>query len=637
MKKNLFLLAGIMFSFGAFAQSGFKRMTNFTERPATVSTDLGSVYDFSNKTSNNQFTAKAGGDVLWSEDFSDGTDWTLNNNGQTGADFGWALVTSTRSWAAPNYGIAKQINSTSGGQFLDVVNGKYNNANPTSAINVTYTATSPAITIANPNVTVSFQQYGAEFNDSQIMQVSTDGTTFVKAYSNDDVKTSYNGSNPSAIYPNPDNVLVNLGTLGLDPTATTLYIRFVWTSRFPSESSPMAWLGFGWMIDDINVLENYANDLKVGDPIVSSAGIRYSIIPSAQAQTVGAFNALINNGSGDLANAKSIVTITTPDGSNADTLAANLNPIPAYAADTIGHEVQLATEGTYTVSNFNATADGTDEQPANNASPYTYSFQYGGDIYALDLGAQNQEGYDYEQDNAEFHIGNVFDMYADADLTGIDVYLYASGNLTSTPGTEIFGTIRNYDNDYTAIQSTPTFEISADQNNKWTTLVFDEPVHLTANTTYFATVGTYGSGADPNTSNDLVVGFSGQSLRGTSLAYYGSQQDWFIAGSGGTPMVRMNFTPGLVSTKNLSESVKVNIYPNPAKDVAVVDYNTAFDGDVTISVVDMSGRTVYNKTFANQAKGNNKVELNVNDFNAGVYTVVIAANSSRVTKKLVVK
>lgn len=637
MKKNLLLVFGVTLGLSASAQVGNKNHFDFQQKPANKIETFGGTYNF--KKVNETFTAKAAGDTIWSEDFTDidATGWTIDNGSQNAANTGWATVASSRTWATGN-GVQKTPQSTSGGKFLEVMNGAYTQTGANSPANVTYYATSPAIEVPSPGVTVKFQQYGALFNDSQTMEVSVDKNTWIEVFSNNE-RTAFLGNNPSAIYDRPEEVEANIGLAGLPANTDTIYLRFKWTSRFASDLNPMAWLTFGWMIDDLLVVENNDLDLKNETPFVSSEGIKYSIIPTGHGHEIAVVNPVLNNGTDTLHNVTSYVTMTYPNKTFVDTLASSNPYLAPYAADTIVHSIDLTAsgmvEGDYTISGFQSYASEADVDSTNNKNSYEHKFKYGGMIYALDGGVA--ETYDAENENAEFHVGNAFDMYADAKLTGVDVYLYAQGNVKSTLGTEFFASLREYKDGFPEIARTENIEVYASFNNKWITLVFDEPVDVYNNSTYLVTVGTYGTGNDPAQSIDLAVGYSGQSLTQTSLAYYGSQPNWYLASGGGTPMVRMNFTPDLVSTEKLNESVKANIYPNPANDKAIVDYNTAFDGDVTISVVDLSGRTVYTNTFANQTAGNNKVELDVNNYNAGVYQVVISANSSTITKKLVVK
>ena len=58
------------------------------------------------------------GVTLWSDDFSNPANWTLDNSGQSGIDFGWNINSTNDGWWA-NSGIA----STSGGNYAELVNG----------------------------------------------------------------------------------------------------------------------------------------------------------------------------------------------------------------------------------------------------------------------------------------------------------------------------------------------------------------------------------------------------------------------------------------------------------------------------------------------------------------------------------
>ena len=101
MKKNLLLVLGITFAISASAQVGIKHSLKLENKPVSSIENFEGYYNFAK---NNNFTPKAGGDVLWTEDFSDITasGWTIDNGTQTGNDQGWATVTSSRTWASGN-------------------------------------------------------------------------------------------------------------------------------------------------------------------------------------------------------------------------------------------------------------------------------------------------------------------------------------------------------------------------------------------------------------------------------------------------------------------------------------------------------------------------------------------------------
>jgi hypothetical protein len=124
---------------------------------------------------------KALGSVIWSDNFSDATTWTIDNSTQTDpAQWGWDIGTTEQSWF-----FTSGINSTSGGAYAELKNGNYNTGN--QATNVVYN-----LTTANPidvqtlggtdQVTLSFQQRGALFNDDQQVQISTDGINFTTVF-----------------------------------------------------------------------------------------------------------------------------------------------------------------------------------------------------------------------------------------------------------------------------------------------------------------------------------------------------------------------------------------------------------------------------------------------------------------------
>lgn len=81
---------------------------------------------------------------------------------------------------------------------------------------------------------------------------------------------------------------------------------------------------------------------------------------------------------------------------------------------------------------------------------------------------------------------------------------------------------------------------------------------------------------------------------------------------------------------NVSENDKIafGIYPNPANESVVI---SGLTGNETIAIVDMAGRTVLTaqNTGASQT-------LNVADFQAGVYNVIVSANGIKSTKKLTI-
>lgn len=81
---------------------------------------------------------------------------------------------------------------------------------------------------------------------------------------------------------------------------------------------------------------------------------------------------------------------------------------------------------------------------------------------------------------------------------------------------------------------------------------------------------------------------------------------------------------------NVADNNKIafEVYPNPANESVVI---SGLTGNETIAIIDMAGRTV----LTAQNNGTSQT-LNVADFQAGIYNVVVSANGIKSTKKLTI-
>jgi hypothetical protein len=78
------------------------------------------------------------------------------------------------------------------------------------------------------------------------------------------------------------------------------------------------------------------------------------------------------------------------------------------------------------------------------------------------------------------------------------------------------------------------------------------------------------------------------------------------------------------------ESGEIQIYPNPASDMVTIELATALSGTSRVSLYDMQGRLVLDKTFSEKS-----IRLNVKPLQAGVYQIVLNGETTS-TEKLVV-
>lgn len=80
----------------------------------------------------------------------------------------------------------------------------------------------------------------------------------------------------------------------------------------------------------------------------------------------------------------------------------------------------------------------------------------------------------------------------------------------------------------------------------------------------------------------------------------------------------------------------VSLYPNPARNVATINFNLAKETFVNANVYDMTGKTVATLYNGQMNSGANTFTVNVSELPAGIYFTTISSNEGSKTVKLVV-
>ncbi|MEA3446595.1 MAG: serine hydrolase [Bacteroidota bacterium] len=79
---------------------------------------------------------------------------------------------------------------------------------------------------------------------------------------------------------------------------------------------------------------------------------------------------------------------------------------------------------------------------------------------------------------------------------------------------------------------------------------------------------------------------------------------------------------------------RLNVYPNPATDIANINFDQEFGSEVSLSVINIYGQELKNIPLGMQNFGS--YQLNCNEFTPGIYFITLQSGSGRVTKKLVI-
>jgi hypothetical protein len=558
------------------------------------------------------------GVTLWSDDFSNASNWTIDNSGQTGIDFGWNINSTNDGWWSNN-----GISSTSGGSYAELVNGDPTASPATQALNVVYTlTTAQPIDIAalggSNQVSLQFEQYGARFNDLQEIQISTDGSTWVTVGNNLD-KPVLSAAGGSA-YANPDVKIINLATF-LSATPSPIWIRFSWTTNFPgSATNPNVWITYGWYLDDVKIVTNPTNDLSVTSTYWGTLGLPYYQIPDEQVAEIG-FSADVFNGG---VNTQTNVTLNVNANNGAWTGAST--PVSINSLDTAAIELTTfytppATPGNISITR-SLSADSTDDIPANN-SIANIDFAVTDFIYARDNGTPT--GSTSNGSNG-FEVGNLFDIFQDQTLKAINVRLPGGAN-GATVGTEIFVKLYSLDpttGDFVFESESAPLVLAANQLNTNLVIELEPYIDVAAGMTYLVVVGSYSTG--------LRVSNAGKSDPQTSFFLDLSDNTWYYTTN--TPMVRMNFDP-ILNVSEQAEIAQAVVLPNPTTSNAVLRFDLQNTSDLTLIVTDVTGKIMQYNELTQLASGAQELTLAAEDWAAGIYSIRLMSNGQSLTKKFV--
>jgi len=605
MKKTILTSTLVVLASVAFAQKQPKMHTfqDLLLKPAAAQLP-----------SNNDKTV---GVTLWSDNFSNASNWVIDNSGQSGIDFGWNINSTSDGWWS-----TAGITATSGGGNAELVNGDPTVASPTQALNVIYTMTTATpIDIAalggSNQVSIMFQQFGARFNDLQEIQISTDGISFTTV--GDNLDKSVLSQSGGAAYPNPDTKMINLATI-LPANPAPIYIRFSWTTNYPgSATNPNVWITYGWYIDDVKLVTNATNDISVTGSTWGTAGLPYYQIPVTQVAPIDfevkAFNGGVNTqsnvvyniniNSGQFTGSSTPTTILSLD-------TATLTVLAPYTPSTIG---------TYTVVNT-ITADSVDDITANNVIS-NIAFSVTNYLYARDNGTPS--GSTSNGTNG-FESGNLFDIWTNQQVKAINTRLLG-GTSGTVVGTEIFSKLYSVDpttgNFVFEAESDPYLVTAADLN---TALVMplNTPVNMLANTTYLAVMGSYSTG--------LKVANAGASVPQTSYFLDMVDNTWYYQTA--TPIVRLNFDP-VIGINEINGVISSSVYPNPATTELTIELTTQEIENASMFLLDLSGKIVRNQTTT--VSGTSTTTMDISSLSAGVYVLKITTANGSITKKVVKK
>ena len=582
---------------------------------------------------------------FWVNDFSTPSDWVLDNSGQNPPDYGWSIDASNDGWY-----FTSPISSSSGGNFAELGNGDPTVGTGTQALNVTYT-----MTIANSidimglagtdNVTLSYNEYGARFNDLQEVQISTDGITYTTVA--DNLSYSVLSQAGGSAYPNPTLRSINLFPY-IAGNASTVWIRYSWTTNYPSQSSNAnVWITYGWMIDDISLTStsNYvmqAIEANHGGwyttPVSQGFSMQYMFKPLIQSAANPYKFELVaaNQGAQTLNGARLNVEVFNDIGvlihsDVSDTV--NMAPFDTVVFSSL-QTFDPAALGVYNI-NIWGSADSFPTTPITALTSIITDTIYGRDE---DLaGGAWRVG----RICGGLQVGNIFDVYAADDLTSVSAHV-ADYSVT---GANMFGVLYEVDTTsspmgFILIGQTDNHIIQTADIDNWVSIPFNSAISIDPQfgQQYMIAIGGYAHPLDTfgiSVSGDAEVTMSRIQDNGCNLGTQGFGYWYWI---NNTPMIRMNFGTPWTPPSSINEITfngNLSIYPNPTNGIFTIEMNDVEKDIYTIKITNVLGQKVF--ATSSLVIGIYKENIDLSAFQKGVYLIEIKNSTATITERIIVE
>lgn len=575
-------------------------------------------------------SAQADDDVIWSEDFANGLD------GNNPSNTSWSTAGANGSiWAFDTDGSNGQyagnepytLESESAGNGWMIFDADFSNPGiPAQFSARNGQLVSPYIDLTNDtNITLKFEhafRWCCDPDHELLVGVSSDNGV---SWDNFVVNDNYVANELAETH--ETSIIISDYAGGED----SVLIRFDWGGSEQTASH------YHWMIDDVKIIKTpqyYSllvnNYVRFPSPFFG--GTTYSITPLTQAQaTAYYFGGIIENlGINDLDSARIIANIESA-GFNSMSYGATLS---SQSRDTLFCNQGFVPDA---VGEFTGLVHGLDD---NNQSTDTASltFKVSEYEYARDRSDFNTSfGFTTVNGEGSLQIGNAFDIYEDAEIYSIKVYI----DEATSPNAEAKATLnsRNIQSgDVNFEDETSTINVGQ-YRGQWIDFTFSSPYYATKGQVLIPTIYCeFTDGVD-----SVVIGRSGISGPGETMLQDidglepgGTPGSWYR--TTGTVMVRLNFDPDAQAPVSIEEnkSINFNIYPNPNNGQFKLNLVHENSKDLNLSIQNILGQEIYTESFQSVRSFSKNIDLS--HLEKGIYHITISEKENKShTQKIIIQ
>ena len=643
-----------VYLFGALLISGFTVMGQVNTTPYDFGVIKHAVNPNLNPVENNYRPANQSDDralnILWTEDFA-GTGALTTGNGMwttagTEASY-WSLTSS----ASTPLGFP---NNLDGRHLL------WDSRTPVSAIEpagsfattfVEGSAISPTIDLTGyTDVTLQFDLNGRYCCASEPWSVAVSNDNGASWSLEIPLDLGLDDNVTTNDIAEPVTFSVNISPY-LDPVGANnndVQLRFTWTGIDVNGAGQTSSY-YSWEIDDILLYEIPAYEIAQNALWLQdlTQDYEYTNFPANQATTLTVQAPLSNNGLNAPTNIGMEVSLI--DANNGSVIGGPVSggtlangALAAGQTDTITFATAIDLSGLaigeYRVQSV-ITYTETDDIPENDTLIRTFR------VTSNTMGHMNYDAnpiVPFQNVTADaFKTGAIFTLNEDAELHGFDFFLPADGGTSQETVIDVPVVIWIHDlTDQADILEIGffTYELTADKLGGWYTFNFWQadpdnssdtpPIILEAGIEYAVTMESF--------SNPFWYQASIADADFSGAFYYSADDTWYW--NGDEPWVLLNFDESLTVDENsVSQSANVSQNaPNPFSDNTILTYNLNTAANVTVEVLDVTGKVVATYNEGTKGAGQYKLNINGDKLSGGVYFYNFRAGNYSVTKRMVV-
>jgi len=497
MKPAILIVLGLIFNSISFGQDQIKKEVS---NPVEYNTTINATTNVRPVVS----TDRAAGDIVWSNDFSNASDWTATGPSTNFSNNGWTIGTTTNGWY---FGTAANMGTT--GNFARFTNGDPNIAGDViqnGPFTLEYTT---PINLSNvPSPQIEFSQYGARFITLQSVQVSTNGgVTWTEVGNNNDILplTSTSGS----AYGQPEIRSYNIASaIAGNPSNVT--IRFFWDGAL--NGGNLNYIDYGWFVDDVKIIEGSLYDAEITAGYFNSAGYEYYMVPQSQITSIELVGEVYNNGDSTHTGLHLVGSVDMAG--NVFTGTSTNVDLPPGGIDTM--EVTTLFTPTSGLGDYDITwtfvGNNAEDIIAGNDTIID-AIEVTNTMYGRDNNIpMGSIGNVTTNSGLSFEIGNVMQTFGTSYMNKLDIHV---STLASNAGKLIYGTVYKWDG-FTYNLVVQTFDhliVAADLGN-FVTIALPSSIPITNGEEYLVCAGHYGGNPEvqfstaQSTFPNTVLGYS---------------------------------------------------------------------------------------------------------------------------------